>query len=162
MTESWCLFRFTPGENTFAREWPKERDQDSLAQRFGSLLVLSGSPRHCRRKPHKSQGMFQRTRFWKPGSASHLSRQSCQAPVDTTWQKHSIKTFAQVVSARNVRQNFLKGEGSCSALVQCLGEVQYQVCVQPFSLVGLQCSTCLLYTSPSPRDGLLSRMPSSA
>ena len=25
-----------------------------------------------------------------------------------------------------------------------------------------QCKTCLLYTSPSPRDGLLSRMPSSA
>ena len=25
-----------------------------------------------------------------------------------------------------------------------------------------QCRTCLLYTSPSPRDGLLSRMPSSA
>ena len=25
-----------------------------------------------------------------------------------------------------------------------------------------QCATCLLYTSPSPRDGLLSRMPSSA
>ena len=24
------------------------------------------------------------------------------------------------------------------------------------------CGTCLLYTSPSPRDGLLSRMPSSA
>ena len=26
----------------------------------------------------------------------------------------------------------------------------------------LQCYNCLLYTSPSPRDGLLSRMPSSA
>ena len=25
-----------------------------------------------------------------------------------------------------------------------------------------QCTICLLYTSPSPRDGLLSRMPSSA
>ena len=25
-----------------------------------------------------------------------------------------------------------------------------------------QCQSCLLYTSPSPRDGLLSRMPSSA
>ena len=25
-----------------------------------------------------------------------------------------------------------------------------------------KCYTCLLYTSPSPRDGLLSRMPSSA
>ena len=27
---------------------------------------------------------------------------------------------------------------------------------------GVSLSTCLLYTSPSPRDGLLSRMPSSA
>ena len=26
----------------------------------------------------------------------------------------------------------------------------------------MQCTICLLYTSPSPRDGLLSRMPSSA
>ena len=29
-------------------------------------------------------------------------------------------------------------------------------------LVIFSCNTCLLYTSPSPRDGLLSRMPSSA
>ena len=28
--------------------------------------------------------------------------------------------------------------------------------------VTVKCRTCLLYTSPSPRDGLLSRMPSSA
>ena len=28
--------------------------------------------------------------------------------------------------------------------------------------VNNDCQTCLLYTSPSPRDGLLSRMPSSA
>ena len=27
---------------------------------------------------------------------------------------------------------------------------------------GVQNATCLLYTSPSPRDGLLSRMPTSA
>ena len=30
--------------------------------------------------------------------------------------------------------------------------------LEPFQLLG----DCLLYTSPSPRDGLLSRMPSSA
>ena len=29
-------------------------------------------------------------------------------------------------------------------------------------LTGINLGTCLLYTSPSPRDGLLSRMPSSA
>src|SRR5665647_1551504 len=31
-----------------------------------------------------------------------------------------------------------------------------------FDLAGCDIYTCLLYTSPSPRDGLLSRMPSSA
>ena len=31
-----------------------------------------------------------------------------------------------------------------------------------YHLTGLVAGTCLLYTSPSPRDGLLSRMPSSA
>ena len=31
-----------------------------------------------------------------------------------------------------------------------------------FKALPLQLGTCLLYTSPSPRDGLLSRMPSSA
>ena len=30
------------------------------------------------------------------------------------------------------------------------------------ALTGIDAETCLLYTSPSPRDGLLSRMPSSA
>ena len=29
-------------------------------------------------------------------------------------------------------------------------------------LIGIMYAICLLYTSPSPRDGLLSRMPSSA
>ena len=34
--------------------------------------------------------------------------------------------------------------------------------VTPLSVQTMQVSSCLLYTSPSPRDGLLSRMPSSA
>ena len=34
--------------------------------------------------------------------------------------------------------------------------------VEPGGLIRISWSTCLLYTSPSPRDGLLSRMPSSA
>ena len=32
----------------------------------------------------------------------------------------------------------------------------------PFGCINIHVSFCLLYTSPSPRDGLLSRMPSSA
>ena len=40
-------------------------------------------------------------------------------------------------------------------------EVQKALKVSPFSIVEAS-NSCLLYTSPSPRDGLLSRMPSSA
>ena len=35
-------------------------------------------------------------------------------------------------------------------------------CYKFFGKIGHICHICLLYTSPSPRDGLLSRMPSSA
>ena len=35
-------------------------------------------------------------------------------------------------------------------------------CAQEYWMPDRLCRTCLLYTSPSPRDGLLSRMPSSA
>ena len=41
----------------------------------------------------------------------------------------------------------LQTDGHCTALAQRDSDVDF---------------TCLLYTSPSPRDGLLSRMPSSA
>ena len=40
-------------------------------------------------------------------------------------------------------------------------EVMNAMTTQMFADFGRICS-CLLYTSPSPRDGLLSRMPSSA
>ena len=49
------------------------------------------------------------------------------------------------------------------------GEYDLAVCIIPkknpqfdVSRIRAHCKRCLLYTSPSPRDGLLSRMPSSA
>ena len=41
-------------------------------------------------------------------------------------------------------------------------DVIYQEHLEGNISVGIQPTNCLLYTSPSPRDGLLSRMPSSA
>ena len=38
----------------------------------------------------------------------------------------------------------------------------YSVSKEDIELIDTEIITCLLYTSPSPRDGLLSRMPSSA
>ena len=53
----------------------------------------------------------------------------------------------------------------CSVITCITAQNSVEVtCVQPVEKNTLlnQLDTCLLYTSPSPRDGLLSRMPSSA
>ena len=54
----------------------------------------------------------------------------------------------------------------CDVKNSCLMIVDVQEklsAVMPEKVINrLKTNTCLLYTSPSPRDGLLSRMPSSA
>ena len=49
--------------------------------------------------------------------------------------------------------------GAIDGLVACASTTE---ATNPFWSVYLSDALCLLYTSPSPRDGLLSRMPSSA
>ena len=60
----------------------------------------------------------------------------------------------------------LFGEYQCTLLVAViryrLGVPSNIVCTLAQKVILAQGSPCLLYTSPSPRDGLLSRMPSSA
>ena len=56
-------------------------------------------------------------------------------------------------------QQAIEGEARLSVV---LFDDQYQVLYAATPLAEAQPLTCLLYTSPSPRDGLLSRMPSSA
>ena len=54
-------------------------------------------------------------------------------------------------------------EGSRPLLVEIEALVAHSPLASPRrNVVGWESSSCLLYTSPSPRDGLLSRMPSSA
>ena len=49
--------------------------------------------------------------------------------------------------------------GLCTPGVTVTEETQVDITEED---LGTEIVTCLLYTSPSPRDGLLSRMPSSA
>ena len=49
--------------------------------------------------------------------------------------------------------------------INTLNKLRYLYAKRPFTIGtdnNIECYNCLLYTSPSPRDGLLSRMPSSA
>ena len=56
----------------------------------------------------------------------------------------------------------VKGDTASGGTKPAILETGAQVMVPLFISVGEMIKVCLLYTSPSPRDGLLSRMPSSA
>ena len=66
-----------------------------------------------------------------------------------------LEARKQAVEMGKLNNSITKGQGNVAGFV---GEL-----VTAELLNGTQKNTsCLLYTSPSPRDGLLSRMPSSA
>ena len=58
----------------------------------------------------------------------------------------------------DVSTDYVCGPNSCSCLLDDGADGSFTVSQASITVV----SACLLYTSPSPRDGLLSRMPSSA
>ena len=74
--------------------------------------------------------------------------------------RHNCNNFSDEVA------QFLVGEGIPRHIVDLPNEVMNtpfgQQLMPMLSMMDAQMRTCLLYTSPSPRDGLLSRMPSSA
>ena len=69
--------------------------------------------------------------------------------TDTT-EQYNGTSWTELTTINTVRSGF-GGSGTVTAAGYAGGEIP----VSPSN-------TCLLYTSPSPRDGLLSRMPSSA
>ena len=56
---------------------------------------------------------------------------------------------------KNLPVIVISGHGTVETAVSAIRKGAFDYIVKPFK-------ACLLYTSPSPRDGLLSRMPSSA
>ena len=56
----------------------------------------------------------------------------------------------------------IASEGRVNSSISDVEFVADKEVADPLRIMALGDSICLLYTSPSPRDGLLSRMPSSA
>ena len=78
----------------------------------------------------------------------------------------AVGAAAALLGACSV-ENRVVGEDVCAGYGLSIGSSEYRKCRDQEAKSGKgytpeQRMTCLLYTSPSPRDGLLSRMPSSA
>ena len=100
----------------------------------------------------------------KAGANGPLANSNIYNPVSNTWHRtenmHAPRWYSSVAALSNGEMLTLGGTYEPSPL----GEVfQFDQTWRPLSGTFTQpLSGCLLYTSPSPRDGLLSRMPSSA
>ena len=79
-------------------------------------------------------------------SSSHLHRITCRFLRTAHSQGHSLTLTGCFSQTRMYRYSTSQSVGFPQALTSCFS----------------QCMSCLLYTSPSPRDISLSRMPSSA
>ena len=89
---------------------------------------------------------------WRRMDMEDLQKTSFEAPID-------ISTLGQTTSPQEVAQQVDCVFPICHGPFGEDGQLQEQLEKLKIPYVG---TSCLLYTSPSPRDGLLSRMPSSA
>ena len=86
------------------------------------------------------------------------------------WKKHVVSSFVTVLALFSVSYTGIAPVGAADHGGQLVGEaprrdvpVVLDGDVRAHAQIGDRIFVgCLLYTSPSPRDGLLSRMPSSA
>ena len=102
--------------------------------------------------------------FWLKTNFVHLNLN-----VNLTSQ-YNIKNIILVTQGKDVLKDLNKSPVDSQVMVQFFLEIPYRKALYNFfrqSIPFVNNSItenifCLLYTSPSPRDGLLSRMPSSA
>ena len=92
--------------------------------------------------------------------------QSNEKKVHTFLEKWLDKSIKQYVGAMDEKNNGHLHELIIGGIEKPLVEIVLKETngnqTQASNILGINRNTCLLYTSPSPRDGLLSRMPSSA
>ena len=100
-------------------------------------------------------------------AAAYPTRLQVMHWLDSVQGVPSVAQLAELAKPFRHGQAFICGPGpymdAAMAALQAIEMMPEQIHVERFaSLPDEEDTTCLLYTSPSPRDGLLTRMPSSA
>ena len=103
----------------------------------------------------------------KNNSTSHQGTADALRPTGTDIKMVTVMTrreatMAKLKSVFNFRPQTMMMAGSCAAALMAAMIVLPNMDDLSQSVPLATTDSCLLYTSPSPRDGLLSRMPSSA
>ena len=119
-------------------------------------LLVEGAPglaktRAIKELADRIQGEFQRIQFTPDLLPADITGTEIYLPASGDFKFQAGPLFNQIILADEINRAPAKVQ---SALLEAMAERQISV--------GQKTYPCLLYTSPSPRDGLLSRMPSSA
>ena len=161
-------------------------------RKMGAAAQKMQAPQASSRPLDKVRSLVAFLSFWRPAAKTSESRQKpaadryCRQNVAPEAEQDSgpLSTWTREVRSKNSDEdnatNELQGLGTSgpAATMLCLATAQRRkrrgaqagaraavvsrISPHMRKRQRRQVRTCLLYTSPSPRDGLLSRMPSSA
>ena len=116
----------------------------------------------------KNANITQLSKDIEEGMKSYCSSYSTETPIQTLWEKFKhIILNAQTnnvptkLTSKRFNQPWFNRECKIAVRKKYRKFIIYKISKQDEDLKKYK-EACLLYTSPSPRDGLLSRMPSSA
>ena len=133
-------------------------------RRFMKLLTDAWfpAPKSGINKKRKVTDAHVKNRFW-----AHLSDNLKLGSKDTERFGTEFENLWELASKYLHENNPKKDEvykllTSILSLVSRVISVNIDAASRPYAAYSDSIKSCLLYTSPSPRDGLLSRMPSSA
>ena len=142
---------FRPSQPPHSRQMDSSLEISEVA--FPCIIVL-------RWRKTLSRGWRPNSKSWLRTHARRIDRRRAHPHTPRIWRKRLVLPFR----ARGRRDNNSHRCGTSTRVQKCSTCPQVQV--RPMSNESLVLcdlhKACLLYTSPSPRDGLLSRMPSSA
>ena len=122
--------------------------KESMAQAGAAKTASRSVNKSRRRRPLDDEGII-------PILARAVREVESQAARGKVNAQNRTKFQVSALLVREERQR-VKDDASVTA------EQRAEVLKRLDGLAAIMAKTCLLYTSPSPRDGLLSRMPSSA
>ena len=143
-------YRFEAVNNSYF-EVTKMKKEDIIGKTFEEVLTPAAFKRVKKMYEQiiKTGKTIVREEIWEDIPSEHLYVEVKMTPVSMNSDKIThILGSARDITERKKRENI---------------EVGYKILLDTVTeAIYIQDKDCLLYTSPSPRDGLLSRMPSSA
>ena len=154
------------GMNSTFKYWKVDGQQDLVANGLDTIQFVAGSGIQITTDPNSDPKSIKISTIDKTVTL-HQDGQLSLTTGTIRWHNPANLTVNKIIArlaepADNTVTVVIKKKGIAVKTILMAQNTVKKVEVADIAMIADDYLTCLLYTSPSPRDGLLSRMPSSA